>query len=66
MYLKMRVTFNKKKGGSSAVISFDTSLRQFFFYRICTLDWGQGAKPWFRAFTWLKLAPKTRNYFITF
>ena len=65
MYLKMRVMFNKKKGGSSAVISFDTSLRHFF-YRICTLDWGQGAKPWFRAFTWLKLAPKTRNYFITF
>ena len=21
---------------------------------IYTLDWGQGAKPWLRAFTWLK------------
>ena len=48
----MKVLFNKKKGGSSAVISFDTSLRHFFD-RICTLDWDQGAKPWFRTFTWL-------------
>ena len=56
--------FNKKKGGSSAVISFETSVRHF--YRICTQDWGQEAKPWFRAFTWLKQAPKTRNYLIAF
>ena len=61
----MRVMFNKKKVAAQLSSLLIPALGNFF-YRICTLNLGQGAKPWFRAFTWLKLAPKTRNYFITF